>query len=76
MGSVNVADSELEDVICEDGDPDSELEWDKNNESFTEFFCRLKRRAEDQTVEAELTEDQEEDLVNNVERLIQKYSGR
>ena len=76
MGSVNLADSELEDVLCEDGDPESELEWDKNNESFTDFFKRLKRKAEMQTVKAELSEDQEEELVQDIEGLFQKYSGR
>ena len=46
MGSVNIADSTLEELTCEDGNPESELEWDKSNESFTDFFERILRRAE------------------------------
>lgn len=82
MGSVNIADSVLEDRTCEDGDPDSDLEWDKSNESFTDFFERVLRKAEEdnQISEEELEEIQglsENDLdliEGRVDAIMQEYA--
>lgn len=87
MGSVNLADSVLEDLTCRDGNPESDLHWDKQNESFTDYFERLKNRAEDQPETPEGTEivnDQipdkveiDEDQVDRiVERLVEKLESR
>jgi len=75
MSSVNVADSLLEDLICEDGNPDGPLEWDKLNESFTEFLERLRDKASPED-EVELTKDQEDEIIDRFDRKLQEYSGR
>jgi len=75
MGSVNVAESLLEEVVCEDGDPDGPLMWDKTHESFTDFLSRVLEKASPED-EVELTEEQQDDLVQDFERVLQEYSGR
>lgn len=73
MGSVNIADSVLEDVTCEDEDPDSELEWDKKNESFTDFFERVLRKAEEDN---QISEEDLEDLQGLSENDLDLIEGR
>lgn len=74
MGSVNIADSVLEEQVEEEGDPDGPLQWDKSNESFTDHYERLLELADPEGEEVELSEDQEEELMNKFERKLQEYA--
>ena len=82
MGSVNIADSVLDERTCEDGDPDSDLEWDKENESFTDYFERVLRKAEEDNKISEeklqelqgLTEQDLEQIEGRVDQVISQYS--
>jgi len=75
MSSQNIADSVLEDHVCTDGEPESDLEWDKENESFTEFFQRLVELAEEEVkTDTTLSERDLENIEGRVDQVMQEYA--
>lgn len=85
MGSVNLADSVLEDVTCRDGNPESDLQWDKQNESFTDYFERIKNQAESEPEtpvgteivnDTDVVEIDEDQIDRLVEQLVERLESR